>query len=208
MDSESSQSSSTSQTDNRRVIGEAGVSAENSTVNYTYTYRPLDADVANSAFKYGNAAGAAALSFGSDALGFGSEALASNNKAGAAALSFGSDALGFGSEALKSNNATTSKALDFGADALAGSWDFGKAAMRNASDTMSDAFGFAQTAMQRATTFADSGADRAADLLVRNSNLVKDAYADAKGRGAMTDKIMIAAVVVAGLVGLAAVWKK
>lgn len=56
--------------------------------------------------------------------------------------------------------------------------------------------------------FASKSQDRALDSLNVEANLVKNAYADAKGRGALTDKIIIGAVVMAGLVAIAAVRKK
>lgn len=136
MDSESSSSSSsdTNQTDNRRVIGQGGVSAEGgSVVNVT----TLDASVANNAI---------------------------SSTAGAAV-------------------ANLDRSLTFGADALKRALAFGDKAFSFGTDTQ-------QTAL---------------DSLNSQANLVKDAYADAKGRGALTDKILIGAIAMAGLVAFAAV---
>lgn len=131
MDSESSSSTSsdTNQTDNRRVIGQGGVSAEQgSIVNVT----TLDASVANNAISTTADASVRNLK---ESLAFGSEAL--------------QGALGFGINTQKT----------------------------------------------------------ALDSLNSQANLVKDAYADAKGRGALTDKILIGAIAMAGLVAFAAVRK-
>ena len=113
MGGKSSSSQSTNQTDNRRVLAEGAISAENSTV----TVQALDAEVANRAFDFGDT--------------------------------------------------VVTKALDFSLDSNA----------------------------------------QALDSLQTTTSLVKDAYEDAKGRGALTDKILIGSVVMAGLVALAAIRK-
>ena len=112
------------QTDNRRVIGQNGISAENSSV--TVVNQTLDAEVANHAF----------------------------------------DAVqGVADRAISASTKDLSLSLDF-------------------------------------AKYANS---KALDSLTVTGNLVKDAYADAKGRGALTDKILIGAIVMAGVVALAAV---
>ena len=126
--SESSSSAATNQTDNRRVIGERGISAENSTVNVT----TLDAQVAN--------------------------------------------------RAISATSDVSIKALDASLD-------------------------FSDAAQGKAYKFAAESQHTALDSLLTTSGLVKDAYADAKGRGALTDKILIGTVVMIGLVALAAVKK-
>ncbi len=126
--SESSSSAATNQTDNRRVIGERGISAENSTVNVT----TLDAQVAN--------------------------------------------------HAISATSDVSIKALDASLD-------------------------FSDAAQGKAYKFAAESQNTALDSLLTTSSLVKDAYADAKGRGALTDKILIGTVVMIGLVALAAVKK-
>lgn len=118
--SKSSSSAATSQTDNRRVLGEGSISAENSTV----TIQALDNGAINRAFD-------------------------------TADLSVG-------------------RALDFGGNALA---------------------------------FATDAQAATLDSLTTTSNLVKDAYADAKGRGALTDQILIGAIAMAGLVAFKAISK-
>lgn len=78
--------------------------------------------------------------------------------------------------------------------------DFGETAL-------SKAFSFAGTSEQRAFSFASASEKTALDSLQVQSNLVKDAYADAKGRGALTDKILIGSIAMAGLVAIAALRK-
>lgn len=75
-----------------------------------------------------------------------------------------------------------------------------------------DSLAFGSDALQRALSFGDKafnfGVDTqqtALDSLNTQANLVKDAYADAKGRGALTDKILIGAIAMAGIVAFAAV---
>jgi len=126
MNSSSSQSNpSTNQTDNRRVIGQGGVSAESGSV---VNYQVLDGEVVN--------------------------------------------------RSLDSVDLT----------------------VKNALSTVDKSVG-------RSFDFAVQANSQALDSLNTTSNLVKDAYADAKGRGAMTDKILIGSVVMAGLVAIAALRK-
>lgn len=118
--SKSSSSAATSQTDNRRVLGEGSISAENSTV----TIQALDNGAINRAFDTADLSVKNALSFGANALSFASTA-------------------------------------------------------------------------QEATL----------DSLNTTSELVKDAYQEAKGRGELTDQILIGAIAMAGLVAFKAVGK-
>lgn len=66
---------------------------------------------------------------------------------------------------------------------------------------MTKTIGFAGDALKSIVT----GQDRALDAVADSNSMVKDAYADAKGRGAMTDQITIAALALAGLVAFTAV---
>lgn len=70
-----------------------------------------------------------------------------------------------------------------------------------------NAFDFSGGITKESFTFAKTAQAAALDSLNTTSSLVKDAYADAKGRGAMTDKILIGSVVMAGLVAVAAIRK-
>lgn len=136
MDSESSSSQSTSQADNRNVLGEAAILAQSGSsvtqidnrVNYA-----LDGDVANAA--------------------------------------------------IKGSTENLGKSLTFASGAMTKSYDFA---------------GVALAAVQQ------SG-NRALDSLAQSNSMVKDAYADAKGRGALTDQITIGALALAGLMAFAAI---
>lgn len=66
------------------------------------------------------------------------------------------------------------------------------------------AFGFSGDVVGESFNFAKTAQSAALDSLNTTSNLVKDAYADAKGRGALTDKILIGAIATAGLVAVMA----
>lgn len=118
--SDSDASQDNKQTDNRRVIGEHGISAENSTVNV----QTLDAQVVN--------------------------------------------------RVLETGEFSIDRALKFGTEAL---------------------------------NYSKSSQAQALDSLNTTANLVKNAYEDAKGRGALTDQILIGSVVMAGLVAMAAIKK-
>ncbi len=67
-----------------------------------------------------------------------------------------------------------------------------------------NAFDFATNTGRESFAFAKSAQGAALDSLNTTSNLVKDAYADAKGRGALTDKILIGAIGMAGVVAVMA----
>lgn len=71
-----------------------------------------------------------------------------------------------------------------------------------------NSFDFSKTALVESLSFASNAQGQALDSLNVTSNLVKDAYADAKGRGAMTDQILIGSVAMAGLVAIAALRRK
>ena len=55
-----------------------------------------------------------------------------------------------------------------------------------------------------AFSFAAKSQSQVLDSLASQSELIKDSYADAKGRGALTDKILIGSIAMAGLVAIAA----
>lgn len=137
--------------DNRRVIGEGGVSAENSTVNV------LDNGAINAAFGFAGDVGTKALAF---------------------AEANGDRAFGLAGQAMDQVGAGQARVLDFGADALSAAFDFGRNANTQAQNNIN-----------------------------ATASLVKNAYEDAKGRGAMTDYILMGAILLAGLVAWGAVKK-
>lgn len=96
-------------------------------------------------------------------------------------------------DASVANNAITSSA-DAAISNLKQSLSFG-------TDALSAALGFGKQALD----YNAKGNNQVLDSLASSTTLVKDAYADAKGRGALTDKIMIGAIAMAGLVAIAAV---
>lgn len=171
-DSETTQQANTSSTDQRRVLGQGALSAENSNVRMTTIHNTLDADVAN--------------------------------------------------HAIDATRLSTAEAMGFGSDALASSFSFGKSIFNTASDSQTNAFSGALSAIDksgaRASNFASDAFGAALDfgndamkrenaVLDKTTSVLNSAYADAKGRGAMTDKILIGAVAMAGLVALAAIKK-
>lgn len=91
---------------------------------------------------------------------------------------------------------TARSAFDFGGDALSGALDFGDKAQAKSYD-------FAGDSLASILAFASKNNAAALDSLDTTANLVKDSYADAKGRGALTDKIIIGVVIVAGVIA----WK-
>lgn len=103
------------------------------------------------------------------------------------------EALGFGGKALDA-------ALNAQGDALA----FAEA---NARLNTTQAYNFAADALGGAFGFGDRALDRASDAMSEATSLVKDAYADAKGRGALTDKILMGAIAAMAVVALMAVKK-
>jgi hypothetical protein len=175
MGGRSSNQQSTAQTDNRRVIGERGVSAENSTV----TINALDAEVMNQMFGFAGQQSRQVFDFGGQALDTANESMLA--------------ALGFGGKALDA-------ALDASADALAfadaNSTRNTLASYNFASDALGGSFSFGTNALNKAFQAADGA-----------TALVKDAYADAKGRGALTDKILMGAIAAMAVVALMAVKK-
>lgn len=175
-ESNSETSQSTNQTDNRRVIGQGGVSAEGGS---SVTINTLDKDAINAAFAYGNDASGRAYNFGGATLDFAGDTVAG--------------ALGFGGQALRA-------ALDANSDALA----FADSAAARSSR---DSYNFASDALGGALSFGASALNKAFGAAEYTGAMVKDAYADAKGRGALTDKILIGAVLAMAVVAFAAVKK-
>lgn len=173
--SESSNQTSTNtyQVDNRRVIGQGGISAENSHVSIVTN--TLDGGAISGAFGFGRG--------------------------------IASDAFGFGAEALNANNATTAAALrGMGnvTDAAIGAADSAQrsvlAGARYAMDANQAVFDAAFQQTGRAFT-------QAYDAVAGAGNMVANAYADAKGRGAKTDTMLMLAVAAMGVVALSAVAK-
>jgi hypothetical protein len=172
--SKSSQQANTSTTDQRRVLGQGALSAENSTVYQSTTTlnQTLDADVANKAMDTARLSASAALGFGSDALTSALDAVGKND----------------------------ARAFNFGGDALAGTIDaVGKNDVR--------AFSFGGDALASAFSFATDAAKRENAALDQTTSVLSSAYADAKGRGALTDKILIGAICAVAVIAYMAIKK-
>lgn len=100
----------------------------------------------------------------------------STNKTVDKAFKFGSDALGFGKDALA-----------FGGDTVDSALSFARQAQTQSQSAISDVFSKAlDTSSKQTKTVVDS--------LNGATHLVETAYADAKGRGAMTDYITMIAI--------------
>jgi hypothetical protein len=180
-DSNSSSTQTTKQTDNRRVIGQGGVSNEGGSVSMSSVTNTttLDANVVNSALKSVDKATSSGASVTMNAitssLGFGKAAMT-------AAANAQKDALDFAASTSKANNAMAYNAL-------------------------TDALSAGSGAYTNALSFADKQSARAFDSLNSTETLVANAYADAKGRGALTDKILIGSIVAMAVVAFAAIQK-
>lgn len=100
------------------------------------------------------------------------------------AFGFGSDALGFAGDAFKRLTDSVSDALNFATQTQKNSYAASSGALDKAVGAMTDAlsFGGKQTAS-------------ALSSLQTSSNVLDRAYADAKGRGGMTDYLIGAAIV-------------
>lgn len=142
--SSSKSNQSTTQNDNRDIIGENGINAENSRVNVWN--ESVDNEIVN--------------------------------------------------RALESVDNGTAEALSFG-----------KTALTQNGNVLADVLAFAETAFGKAITYTGTVQSDAMDNLGDTAQLVKDAYEDAKGRGALTDKILIGAIIAMAVVAWGATRK-
>lgn len=114
------------------------------------------------------------------------------------------------------------QAYDFGGAVVVDALGFGRGALNAALDAQADALSFADSQAARASVqsynfaadalggalgFGQSALNKAYNTVSETSNLVKDAYADAKGRGALTDKILMGSIAAMAVVALMAVKK-
>ncbi|MBB1602545.1 hypothetical protein [Variovorax sp. UMC13] len=96
------------------------------------------------------------------------------------------------------NSNVTQTNLSYALDA-----DVAGAALDANAKTVGASLDFTGSALATMLDFASKSNAQALDSLDTTANLVKDSYADAKGRGALTDKIIIGVVIVAGVIA----WK-
>jgi hypothetical protein len=102
--------------------------------------------------------------------------------------------------AIRSASDNLGASLDFASGNMTKGYGFGGQALDFASGAMTKSYGFSGQALAAVI----QGENRALDSVAQSNDLVKNAYADAKGRGALTDKITIGAIAMAGLVAFAA----
>ena len=157
---------STASTDNSNTNSGNTISTSNSVNNTTNT---LDGGAIGASFAASSHTADVAFGFGDHALGFGKQA-----------LDFSKDAL---STVVNSNDATVSNALAFVGHAQ----DKSYAASNEAFTSALNMVGQFSVASQKQNT-------QVIDAIHTSENQVSQAYADAKGRGAMTDYIILAAV--------------
>ena len=87
-------------------------------------------------------------------------------------------------------------------------FSFANASNQAANATSTAAISSASSSMDKALSFGAKQTSVALDALAGSANMIKDSYADAKGRGALTDWMLMGAIGVAGLIAVVAVWKK
>lgn len=202
MGGRSSTSQAVSSTDNRRVIGQNGISNEGGSV--TVSNYSLDAEVANRAFGAISDNNRAAFSFGSDALGLGAHAIDANGRVVSGALDFGANV---SQGAFDAVGRSQTGAFNFGTDAMAGAFGSVNAGNTRAINFATDALASNSDAFRQALQFTANTTNAALSNVQATQQLTANAYADAKGRGALTDKMMIGAIVAMAVVALMAVEK-
>lgn len=74
-------------------------------------------------------------------------------------------------------------------------------------DTLAKTLEFASQSGAQALEFASNSGAQALDSLNTTTTLVKNAYEDAKGRGAMTDYVILGGMALAGLIAVTALKK-
>ena len=116
-------------------------------------------------------------------------------------LTMGQDALLFGHDAQK-------QAYGFARASQADTFSFANAQTQATNATSMKAIDSAGSSMDKALAFGARQTGVALDSLSTSADMIKDAYADAKGRGALTDWMLMGAIGVAGLIAVVAVWKK
>lgn len=191
-DSNSSSAQSTSYTDSRMVLGEGANNAANGgqITNHTTNYA-LDGGAIQASYGFAN-------NTVDQAFDFGRGALASNTSTTNAALNFATDAQ---TASYASSDRSQQYAQQTASDSLA----FAQDANTRAIGVQRESLGVAADSMSQALAYGGKQTAVALDSLNSSANLVKDAYADAKGRGALTDYVLMAAIGVAALVAYGAI---
>ena len=201
MDSNSESSQSTAQADNRNVLGQSSNLAQggssitniDSRADNRASYQ-TDASTqidSRSSYQADNRSSYQADNSTTTTTNYALDGDVANRAIGSASDNLAAS-LGFGTSALNLGG----KSISAASDNLTASLGFGTGALTKA-------FSFAGDALNSLT----KGQDRALDSVADSNSMVKDAYADAKGRGAMTDNITIGALALAALVAFAAIKK-
>jgi hypothetical protein len=200
--SKSNSSQASSSTDNRRVIGENGISAENSSVNVWNS--TLDGEVVNRALSSVDSVTGNAFNFGSDALGFGSDALNFGKSALTTAGNTFSDSLGFAEAISKAKDTLMGNVFS---DSLGFAEGQSKQFATLSSNALSDALASNDSAIKQMLSYGTKATTQVLDNAADTTALVADAYAEAKGRGALTDKLIMGAIAAMALIAFMAVKK-
>ncbi len=214
--SDSETSTETNQYDQRTVLGEGSNNAQGGSTltNYTTT-NVVDAGTVAASFDFANSAGGAAfdtvtrtvggaLDFANDALVTSVDAISTANTG---ALNLATDSLALGQYTIGANVGVINSAFDFASDAADRADSSSRASMTKAFDFGGDALGSVADAFRNALGFAANNAADAQGGMQFTQQLTADAYNDAKGRGAWTDKIILGAVVAMAVVAYMAVRK-
>lgn len=96
----------------------------------------------------------------------------------------------------------------FASAAMDSSFAFADAQAKASQTTTASAIKSTGDAYEKALKFGSQQTGVALDALSESANMIKDSYADAKGRGAMTDYLLFAAIAGALVVAAYAVRKK
>ncbi len=177
-DSNSSSAQSTSYTDNRMVLGQGAINANNGATVYA-----LDGGAIGKSFDFASNTVDKAFQFGEK-----------NNQ----------DAINFASDSLQQTLAASRESARYAAQSAADSIAFAQDANNKSIAVQRESIGTAADSMASALAYGGKQTAVALDSLQGSAELVKNAYADAKGRGSMTDYLLMAAIGVAGLVAYGA----
>lgn len=189
--SSSSSKADTSSYDNRKVLNTGAIDAAG--MNGNISIQTLDGGAIKSAFGFG----ANALDFAGNA---GFKVLDLTKALSNAAFASNADTI---NAALSANKYAQQQAYNTVSDSLS----FAQSAGASAQATQRAALDIVSSGTAQALDFGAKQTSVALDSLNNSANLVKNAYADAKGRGAMTDYVLMAAMGVAAIVAVASLKK-
>lgn len=181
--------------DDRKVLGQDAIYAETGASvaqNTNYNVSVLDGGAIAASFNSTNNTVDRAFDFGSKALDFGTTALGVVDHTTTQSLAFSNSALQASLQASSDAYAKSIAASNYAVDNAISS---ANTAMANTKSIASDAISTSQNAMASALSFGAKQTATALDSLNTSATMIDTAYQDAKGRGALTDKILMAAIV-------------